>query len=100
MEKSEYFVYGNFYYFRHFAIPRIALREAVKTFRTLLLNLTLLPRLWRAYRRARYVGGWRKVPAQALAAAVDDLAQTVGTYRALRELVRVEGLAGRRSTSC
>lgn len=81
----------NFFYFRGYSLPRIALREIAKLGRTLLVNLLVLPRLWIAARYARQAGGLSALPEQALAAAIDDFAQTLGTWRALRELVRVEG---------
>ena len=81
----------NFFYFRGASLPRITLRELAKLGRTLLVNLLVLPRLWLAAAYAQQAGGWRALPGQAWAAAVDDVAQTLGTWRALRELVRVEG---------
>jgi glycosyltransferase involved in cell wall biosynthesis len=81
----------NFFYFRNTSIPRIALRETLKLGRTALVNLLVVPRLWSAARYARYAGGWRALPGQALAALLDDVAQTLGSWRALRELARVEG---------
>jgi hypothetical protein len=73
------------------SLPRITLRELAKLGRMLLVNLLVLPRLWFALAYAHHAGGWRALPGQAFAAAVDDVAQTLGTWRALRELVRVEG---------
>lgn len=81
----------TFFYFRNKTLSGIAARELAKACRTLLVNLLVVPRLWIARRYARHVGGWRKVPGQAFAAALDGAAQTLGTWRALRELARVEG---------
>ncbi len=81
----------NFYFFYGMPLGKILLRELAKALRTLAVHGLVIPSLWRARRHARWVGGWRRIPGLALASAVDDCAQSVGSFQALRDLYRAVG---------
>lgn len=77
------------FYFREMALWLVALRELARAGRTVLLNVMLLPRLWRAFRIGRHVTRrWRSVLSLYLVGAVQDAATVVGGAKGLLRLIR------------
>ena len=80
------------YYFRNLTMPLVTAREAVKAVRTLLRILVIVPVLWQVTGYAGYAPGhWRDIPGLFLARVIQELAQTVGSFKGLNLLIRVEG---------
>lgn len=81
------------HYFRNMPVPWIAARESVKAMRTVVLDVLVLPLLWRALRCARYTERpWHSLPGLLGVGLVQDAALIVGNFRGLMRLVRTEGL--------
>jgi len=85
------------YYFGQMPVPLVLMSESVKAFRTVLLDLLLLPLLFRGTRYARYAArGWRDLPTLVAVGLVHDLAVSAGNLKGVARLVHAEGFWRRR----
>ena len=81
------------YYFQNMPAPWIAVREGLKAIRTVVLDVLVLPLLWRGFRCARYTEQpWRNLPGLLGVSLIQDAAIIVGGFKGLVRLVQTEGL--------
>ena len=80
------------YYFRGLSIPHIIIRELLKATRTVLLNIFILPKLWRVLRQSRYsINKWRDIPGLLWVSIVQDAAIISGNIKGLFQLINIKG---------
>lgn len=85
------------HYVRGLPVPTAVARELARMARTTLLDLLVVPLLWRSWRLARnHPPAASRFPQLLAATAACDAATVVGGWRGLRNLLRTEGLRGGR----
>lgn len=81
------------HYVRGMSVAVVALREIAKAMRTVLLDLLLIPPLWRSYQCSRYGSSFLlDIPGLFIVGLVQDMATMVGNLQGLSSLIHAEGI--------